>query len=102
MQAPEDAANYFRLARAAEAIGRDQVALEMYGKAIEKATASDSDRRPAAGGDSPRSKVPAAVAPGGAGAEGRASGMRPPAELDAAGSVARTRRRAVAGPALAG
>ena len=40
--APEEAANYFRLARAAEAIGRDQVALEMYGTAIEKARPNES------------------------------------------------------------
>ena len=33
---PGEASNYFRLARAAEAIGRDQDALEMYGLAIEK------------------------------------------------------------------
>ncbi len=38
---PEEAANYFRLARAAEAIGSDQDVLEMYGKAIEKARANE-------------------------------------------------------------
>ena len=30
VRAPDQAANYFRLARAAEAIGRDELALEMY------------------------------------------------------------------------
>ncbi len=40
--APEDAANYFRLARAAESIGSEEVALEMYGKAIEKARANET------------------------------------------------------------
>jgi outer membrane protein assembly factor BamB/tetratricopeptide (TPR) repeat protein len=40
-RAPEHAGNYFRLARAAEAIGRDPLALEMYGKAAQKARAND-------------------------------------------------------------
>ena len=40
--APEDAGNYFRLGRAAESIGRDEVALEMYGRAIEKARANET------------------------------------------------------------
>ena len=48
--APEEAANYFRLARAAEAIGRDQDALENYGTAIDKARPSESiDGVPLAG-----------------------------------------------------
>jgi outer membrane protein assembly factor BamB/tetratricopeptide (TPR) repeat protein len=46
----EEASNYFRLARAAEAIGRDQVALENYGTAIEKARTTESiDGVPLAG-----------------------------------------------------
>ena len=40
--APDEAANYFRLARAAEASAGDQLALEMYAKAIEKARANES------------------------------------------------------------
>ena len=41
-RAPDEAANYFRLARAAEAIGRDLVALEMYGAAIRKARSNET------------------------------------------------------------
>ena len=41
-RAPEEAANYFRLARAAEAIGRDQEALEMYGEAARRARSNES------------------------------------------------------------
>ncbi len=39
--APDDASNYFRLARAAEASGGDQLALEMYANAIAKARANE-------------------------------------------------------------
>ena len=38
----QEASNYFRLARAAEAIGRDQDALQNYGTAIEKARPTES------------------------------------------------------------
>ena len=66
--APDDAANYFRLARAAEAIGRDQLALEMYGKAIEKADSSETiDGLPLSGGAA-RPEIPAVAAAGGRGA----------------------------------
>jgi outer membrane protein assembly factor BamB/tetratricopeptide (TPR) repeat protein len=41
-RAPDRAANYFRLARAAEAIGRDQLALDMYAQAGQKARASET------------------------------------------------------------
>jgi outer membrane protein assembly factor BamB len=39
---PEQAANYFRLARAAEAIGRDELALDSYRKAGEKARSNET------------------------------------------------------------
>ena len=41
-RAPERAANYFRLARAAEATGRDQLALDMYRQAAQKARSSET------------------------------------------------------------
>jgi outer membrane protein assembly factor BamB len=41
-RAPDRAANYFRLARAAEAIGRDPLALEMYERAAQKAQSSET------------------------------------------------------------
>ncbi|HEX3450426.1 MAG TPA: PQQ-binding-like beta-propeller repeat protein, partial [Isosphaeraceae bacterium] len=40
--APERASNYFRLARAAEAIGRDQLALEMYEQAARRAKSGET------------------------------------------------------------
>jgi len=47
---PEQAANYFRLARAAEATGRDDVALDSYRKAAEKARPNETiDGVPLAG-----------------------------------------------------
>jgi outer membrane protein assembly factor BamB/tetratricopeptide (TPR) repeat protein len=41
-RAPEQAANYFRLARAAEAIGRDELALDEYRRAFEKARSNET------------------------------------------------------------
>ena len=41
-RAPERAANYFRVARAAEAIGRDPLALEMYREAARRARPSET------------------------------------------------------------
>ena len=41
-RAPDRAANYFRLARAAEATGRDPLALEMYEEAAAKARSSET------------------------------------------------------------
>ncbi len=41
-RAPDEGANYFRLARAAEAIGQDQVALEMYGEATRRARSNET------------------------------------------------------------
>ncbi len=41
-RAPERAANYFRLARAAEAVGRDPLALEMYEQTAQKARSSET------------------------------------------------------------
>jgi outer membrane protein assembly factor BamB/tetratricopeptide (TPR) repeat protein len=41
-QAPERAANYFRLARAAEALGRDQLALDSYRLAAQKAHSNET------------------------------------------------------------
>ena len=50
VRAPDRATNYYRLARAAEAIGRDEIALDSYEVAIVKAQASDSiDGIPLAG-----------------------------------------------------
>jgi outer membrane protein assembly factor BamB len=40
-QAPDRASSYFRLARAAEALGRDQLALEAYSSAAEKARSNE-------------------------------------------------------------
>ena len=49
-RAPDRAANYFRLARAAEAIGRDQLALDTYQQAAEKARSNETiDGVPLAG-----------------------------------------------------
>jgi len=42
VRAPDQAANYFRLARAAEAIGRDQLALDTYRQATEKARSNET------------------------------------------------------------
>src|SRR5262249_34959815 len=42
VRAPDQAANYFRLARAAEAIGRDQLALESYQEALRRARADET------------------------------------------------------------
>ncbi len=39
---PDDAVNYFRLARAAEATGRDSLALEMYQQAAQKARSNET------------------------------------------------------------
>jgi cellulose synthase operon protein C len=41
-RAPDHGANYFRMARAAEAIGQDQLALEMYGKATTKSKSNET------------------------------------------------------------
>jgi len=41
-RAPDQAANYFRLARAAEAIGRDQLALDAYRQAFQKARSNET------------------------------------------------------------
>ena len=49
-RAPERASNYYRLARAAEAIGRDETALDSYRQAIEKARPDETiDGIPLAG-----------------------------------------------------
>ena len=49
-RAPERASNYYRLARAAEAIGREDTALESYREAIDKARPDESiDGIPLAG-----------------------------------------------------
>ncbi len=42
VRAPDNAANYFRLARAAEAVGQDELAREMYGEAAKKARANET------------------------------------------------------------
>jgi outer membrane protein assembly factor BamB/Flp pilus assembly protein TadD len=42
VRAPDQAANYYRLARAAEAIGRDSEALEAYRMAVDKARSSET------------------------------------------------------------
>ncbi len=42
VRAPDHAANYFRLARAAEAIGRDELALDMYRQASQKARSNET------------------------------------------------------------
>jgi outer membrane protein assembly factor BamB/tetratricopeptide (TPR) repeat protein len=42
VRAPDRAANYFRLARAAEALGRDQLALESYRSAAQKARSNET------------------------------------------------------------
>ncbi len=42
VKAPDRAANYFRVARAAEAIGQDSLALEMYGEATKKARPNET------------------------------------------------------------
>jgi len=42
VRAPDQAANYFRLARAAEAIGRDELALDKYRQAFEKARSNET------------------------------------------------------------
>jgi len=50
VRAPDHAANYFRLARAAEAIGRDELALDMYRQAAQKARSNETiDGIPLAG-----------------------------------------------------
>ena len=50
VRAPDRASNYYRLARAAEATGREEMALESYRKAIEKAQSNESiDGIPLAG-----------------------------------------------------
>ncbi len=41
-RAPDEGANYVRLARAAEAIGQDQEALEMYGEATRRARSNET------------------------------------------------------------
>ncbi len=41
-QAPEEASNYFRLAKAAEAVGRDQDALDSYRQAVRKARSNET------------------------------------------------------------
>ena len=90
VRAPEDAANYFRLARAAEAIGSDQDALEMYGHAIEKAHAQRDHRRGSIGRRRAQSEIPAcsfawAPRPG-----KPASGIEPPFYSTSAGEVTRS------------
>jgi outer membrane protein assembly factor BamB/tetratricopeptide (TPR) repeat protein len=41
-RAPDEASNYFRLARAAEAIGRNQIALDMYAEATRRARSNET------------------------------------------------------------
>ncbi len=109
---PTAPSNYFRLARAAEAIGRDPLALDMYRQAAQKARSGRDDRRDFAGRSGPRSSVPAALAAGGAGPQSQALGRcvgpsrrgrrgRQVRSRAAAGAALACRRLARRGPARA-
>ncbi len=68
--APEDAANYFRLARAAESMGSDQVALENVRPCDREGARERGDRRAAAGRFGAESEIPIAGASGSIGEKG--------------------------------
>ncbi len=88
-RAPERAANYFRLARAAEAIGREDTALESYRQALAQARPDETIDGISAGRRRPRSSVPPADAAGAPGsAQARLADRHPPPRIGRA--VART------------
>ena len=101
-RAPDEAANYFRLARAAEAIGRDQLALENVRR--RRSRRRGRPRRSTAfhwSGAARDHQFRLLLRLAGSGPARPASGTRPRRSSTSAGKVARSDARAAAGPALA-
>ena len=90
VRAPDDAANYFRLARAAEAIGQRSARARNVSASRPEGAARRDDRRDLACERGPRSSVPAALAPGGPGPESQALGRGGRPSSTSAAEVARS------------